>query len=394
VAIGDTAMIRGYAILFVLLVLSVSTSMAAVAAEEPNVFVSVESFQCPSVVFPGSTFQAGLVVRYGLHGEPNNATIRAAVYGGEVNFSNPLWQSDPVSVSNGGDKVWNMTLAAPASEGDYKLTAWAFYLEQGTWQFLNDSIAGPNYLQVTIRVGKAANLKVDLGKPDVPVAFDNVTIETSRGGDAQLMILVGSNHIISVQPVVELQNSTRYVFTGWTDGINQTQRVVALHGDMRLSGSYRTQYLLKVNSIIPEYAKSEWYNIGANVSLRVDDSVPMSGLLGSLGARYVFRNWSGDLESNSASVNVTMDKPKILNADYTGDYTSLVAPAIVAVGLIGGAVLATLRRRASPPAPEEEAVSILSEQKVCDSCGEPIESDWAHCIHCGKALGSEEPVQG
>jgi hypothetical protein len=367
--------------------------MLAVSADEPNVFVEVETFQCPSVVFPDSSFQANLVVRYGVHGEPNNATIRAAVYLGEVNFSNPLWQSESRSVSNGGDVVWNVTLLSPAAEGEYKLTAWAFYLEKGSWQFLNDSSI-QSHVQVTFRVGKSANLDVDLGKPNVAVAFDNVTVKTSPNGDAELQMVIGNKHVISVPPVVELQNSTRLVFSGWSDGINQTQRTVTLHGDMRLNGSYRTQYLLTVNSIVPEYSKSDWYDAGANVSLRVDGSIPMGGVLGSMGARYVFRGWSGDLTSNSASVSVVMDKPKTLNADFAADYTSLVIPAIAAVGLIGGVVLVALKRKPSTPAPEEEAASTIEEQKVCDSCGEPVENEWAHCIHCGKALSSEDSVQG
>jgi hypothetical protein len=386
-------MLRRHATSLALVILFILIGMLAVSADEPNVFVEVETFQCPSVVFPDSSFQANLVVRYGVHGEPNNATIRAAVYLGEVNFSNPLWQSESRSVSNGGDVVWNVTLLSPAAEGEYKLTAWAFYLEKGSWQFLNDSSI-QSHVQVTFRVGKSANLDVDLGKPNVAVAFDNVTVKTSPNGDAQLQVVIGNKHVISVPPVVELQNSTRLVFSGWSDGINQTQRTVTLHGDMRLNGSYRTQYLLTVNSIVPEYSKSDWYDAGANVSLRVDGSIPMGGVLGSMGAHYVFRGWSGDLESNSASVNAVMDKPKTLNADFAADYTSLVIPAIVAVGLIGGVVLVALKRKPSTPAREEEAASTIEEEKVCDSCGEPVENEWAHCIHCGKALGSEDSVQG
>jgi hypothetical protein len=388
------AMLRTRAMLFLLMILFVSMSMSAILADEPNVFVRVESLQCPNVVFPGRTFQATLVVRYGVHGEPNNATIRAAVYGGEVNFSDPLWQSDPVSVSNGGDKVWNMTLLSPDAEGDYKLTAWAFYLEQGSWQFLNDSINGPSHLQVTVRVARTANLDVDLGKPNVAVAFDNVTVATSPDGDAQLMVLIGNDHVISVQPVVELQNSTRLVFSGWSDGSNQTQRTVMLQGDMKLVGSYRAQYLLSLNSVVADYSKSDWYDSGTNVTLRVDSFVPMSGLLGSLGARYVFKNWSGDIESTSTSVSLVMDKPKTVEANFVGDYASLVVPVIFAVGIVGGVLLVALRKRAPQRVHEEQAVSTTNEQKVCDGCGEPVEKDWAHCIHCGKALGPEEPVQG
>jgi hypothetical protein len=399
-------MLRSHATSLALAILFISISILAVSADEPNVFVEVETFQCPSVVFPDSTFQANLVVRYGVHGEPNNATIRAAVYLGEVNFSNPLWESTPQSVSNGGDVVWNVTLQSPAAEGEYRLTAWAFYLEKGSWQFLNDS-SSPSHLQVTIRVGKSASLDVDLGRPNIAVAFDNVTVKTAPNGEAQLTMLIGNKHTISIPPVVELQNSTRLVFRGWSDGINQTQRTVTLHGDMKLNASYRTQYLLTVNSIVPEYSKSDWYNAGANVSLHVDNSIPMDGVLGSTGARYVFRGWSGDLTSNSASVNVVMDAPKTLNADFAADYTSLVIPVILAVGLIGGLVLVALKRKPSTPAPEEEAAneeeaastaeegtsSTTEEEKVCENCGEPVEKEWAHCIRCGKALSSEDSIQ-
>jgi uncharacterized repeat protein (TIGR02543 family) len=340
------------------------------------------------------------VVRYGVHGEPNNATIRAAVYLGEVNFSSPLWQSESRSVSNGGDVVWNVTLLSPPAEGEYKLTAWVFYLEKGSWQFLNDSTS-PSYREATIRVGRSATLEVDLGRPNVAVAFDNVTVKTSINGDAQLQMVIGNKHVVSVPPVVELQNSTRLVFSGWSDGANQTQRTVTLHGDMKLNASYRTQYLLTVNSVVAGYSKSDWYNAGANVSLKVDDSIPMGSMLGSMGAQYVFRGWSGDLTSNSVSVTVVMDRPKTLTANFVADYTSLAIPAIVAVGLIGGVLLIALKRKQSAPAPkdvsgEEEAVStneeetptVAEEQRVCENCGEPVEKEWAHCIHCGKALGS------
>lgn len=198
----------------VILSLSVVTVWAQM--EEPSVgILRLESFKCPKQVFPGSDFQASIDVRYAVHG-PNNGTIRAAIYSGEVNFSSPLWQGTPQVVENGGDKVWNMTLKSPATEGDFKLTAWAFYLDKGTWSFYSNSTGGPSFLRVTVKISRTASLSVVLGVPDVVVSFDNISLKTSSNGNAQLALILGSNHVVSVPPLVEFQNSTRLVFGGWS----------------------------------------------------------------------------------------------------------------------------------------------------------------------------------
>jgi hypothetical protein len=374
----------------VTVILSLSVVTVWAQMEEPAVgILRLESFKCPKQVFPGSDFQASIDVRYAVHG-PNNGTIRAAIYSGEVNFSSPLWQSTPQVVENGGDKVWNMTLKSPATEGDFKLTAWAFYLDKGTWSFYSNSTGGPSFLRVTVKISRTASLSVVLGIPDVVVSFDNASVKTSSNGYAQMTLLLGSSHVVSVPPLVEFQNSTRLVFGGWSDRSNVTQRTVLLGGDSKLVGSYVVQYLLRENSIISDYTHSSWYDAGANVSLHVDQSVG-----GFLGLRYVFKGWSGDLGSNSRSVSLIMDRPKVVSADFVVDYSTLVIPIIVMIGIVGGILLAIFMRRKSAQAPIEEDVPTEEvSSKFCDGCGEPVEEDWTHCIHCGRELRSPEPVEG
>ncbi len=375
----------------IIVILSLGVVAAWAQVEQPNVgILRLESFKCPKQVFPGSDFQASIDVRYAIRGQSNNATIRAAIYSGEVNFSNPLWQSTPQVVQNGGDKVWNMTLKSPATEGDLKLTAWAFYLNKGTWTFYSNSTGGPSFLQVNIKISRTASLAVAVGVPGVVISFDNTSAKTESNGHAQMTLLLGSNHVVSVPPIVEFQNSTRLVFGGWSDRNNQTQRTVLLNGDSELVGSYIVQYLLHENSIVSDYSHSSWFDAGANVSLHVEQSVG-----GFLGLRYMFRGWSGDVGSTSTSVSLIMDKPKVVNADFMVDYSPLVIPLILAIGIVGGIFLAILMRRKSGPAPIEVAVSTEEvASKFCDGCGEPVEEDWTHCTHCGRELGSLEPVDG
>jgi hypothetical protein len=372
-----------------------STTLAVWAQEnEPNLILSLESFTAPRQVYPNTNFRVTVDVRYGLHGLPNNATIRAAIYSDDVNFSIPLWQSNPEVVSFGGDKLWNATLKSPAEEGNLKLTAWAFYLDKGSWKYFNETDNGPSYLQITVKIGKTANLNVDLKAPGVDIKVDNATIKTSAIGQAQMTLTVGSYHLISVPAVVDLQNNTRLAFGEWSDGSNQTAKTIMLDGDLNLVGFYSKQYLLHVNSIVPDYAHSAWYGDGTNLTLRVATSLPVGGILGFLGLRYVFRGWSGDLISTSPSTTLIMDRPKNVNADFFIDYTSIIIPVILVLGVLGGSILILLRRRRKPEAAAiEEQIAVTAGTEVCDSCGEPVEADWTHCIHCGKKLRSSETAQ-
>ena len=253
----------------------------------------------------------------------------AAIYKGDLNFSDPLWQSSPVTVSLGGERIWNVNLTSPSTEGEFKLTAAAYFLDQDTWRFFNNSINGPGISQAVIRVGKTASLDVSLGVAGVPVIVDNQTFTTSLNGDAQTMLFVGNTYVVSVEPLVEFRNSTRLVFNGWSDGNNQTQRSVVLDGDVKLVGSYRTQYLLRVNSPVSSY--SEWYDAGSNAELHSPSSVPMNWPLGLLGLQYNFVGWTGDINSPLSDVNVTMNSPKTLNANFSADYAPLILPVVIAV---------------------------------------------------------------
>ena len=111
-----------------------------------------------------------------------------------------------------------------------------------------------------------------------------------------------------------------------------------------------------------------------------------------------------------------MNTPKVVNANFAPNLTPLVLPGIVIVGVVGGVALALARRRKAATAPAEEEIveevagveesdvpaveeatgedSVPKESepsengtlKFCDGCGESIEENWTHCIHCGKAL--------
>jgi hypothetical protein len=235
-------------------------------------------------------------------------------------------------------------------------------------------------------------LQIGLGASDVPVIIDGSIVKTTAGGSVAMQLPVGGTHQIAVEPIVSRGDSARLIFLGWEDGINATERSILLDGDSTITGSYKEQYRLRVNSPLSSYDYSAWYDPGTEVPLSVDPVVvPMSGILGTLGLRYIFHGWSGDVRSSANSINVTMDEPKVINADFNLDYTTVVIPAIVAAGLAGAAVLVALRVRSKPEpsglgkeveAPSSEAAA----KKFCDGCGEPVEDSWEHCTKCGRDL--------
>ena len=378
-------------VVFIFVILVLAVSMIAVSAEEPNVgTLRVVSFVYPNQVAPNSPFRVTVGVEYAVHGRPENASIRAAIYSGIVNFHNPLWQSKPEVVSRGGDKLWNATLVSPATEGDLKLTAYAFYFDdEGTWNFFNDSMNGPSFSQATIKIGKMANISISLGASKVPVLFDDIVVTTSPLGEARMTMLVGHTHAVSVPPVVEFQNSTRLIFEGWNDGRNQTQRTVTLNSDVVLVGQYKIQYLLKVNYL--SSSTSEWHDAGSNVTLRAPSYSESNWLVDLLGVRENFAGWRGDVNSPMQEIRITMNRPLTVIAVSSRNYSSLIVPCIVGAGLIGAVTLHLLRRKRLGRT--DEAPTSPKMNLSCDNCGQPVGVDWVHCIKCGADLPKHKPTK-
>jgi hypothetical protein len=366
-----------------ILVLSFGT--IGVFAEETSLGrVRIASFVCPRQVAPGSVFSVTLDMEYEIR---TNASVRAIILGSMANASTPLWQSDVSSVSGGGDKVWAINFTAPPTEGTIQLSAYAYYFENGTWKFYNDTVLGPGFRQVVIKVARNAILQVEVGVPGLELTLGNLSATTTPAGDVGVSLPVGMKYALSVPGVLQYQNSTRIMFDGWQDGNNQTSRIISIDGDTQLVGSYRTQYLLRVTSTVSSYSYEKWYDAGSNVTLQRVNSVPMVWPLGLLGGKYNFAGWSGDVNSRSGEINFTMNSPKNIYANFSIEYGALIViPIIIAAGVIGEASLLVLKRKKTAQVKAEPAISV----STCSNCGGSIEEGWLHCIHCGGKLGSLE----
>jgi hypothetical protein len=379
--------------LFILfLTLALLPAVASVSAT-PNIgMLRVSSFLCPGEVAPGATFPVSLDVEYAIQGLPNNATIRGAIYSGSINSSSRLWESDPTLVSNGGDEVWNLTLTAPTSEGFFNITAYALFLDDGAWTYFSNPVNGPGFSRITVKIGKTANLDVNVGAPGIGVTVDGATEQTSHNGDASFVVAVASTAVVSLPPIVEFQNSTRIIFTQWSDAVQEPQRHVLIDGDISLTAYYKTQYLLRVNF---GSKSEEWYDRGANATISALTPVPVAWPLSMLGVTQTFQGWSGDIHSSLPKLNVTMDSPKTITAEFNTDYRPLAVPAIFGLGIASAVIsFVWIRRRSdgleqgvTEATPDE---LVHESNPTCPTCGQETEQEWAHCIKCGTKLNSAD----
>ena len=389
-------------ITFLLLALLPLFGIISTVSAFPNIgLLRVSSFLCPREVLPGTTFPVSLDVEYAIQTLPDQATIRGAVYEGNPNSTNPLWQSDPTSVSNGGDQVWNFTLNAPATEGSLSLTAYAYFLDNGTWTYFDNPVNGPGISQRLVKIGRTANLAISTGAPDVQVSVNGDAKPTSASDEATFSVPVSTDVSVTVQTQVELSNSTRIIFTEWNDGVATPIRQVPIDGDINLTAKYRLQYPLTVTN---GSSTEEWYDRGANVTLTTPTTIPAPWPLGAFGVTETFQSWSGDIQSTSQQVNVTMDSPKSVTAIMNTNYQSLIIPAIISAGTAAAIISFLFAQRKTGRSDEDLAEATIKQEEVsptshqtpqsnptCLMCGQITEPEWAHCIKCGTKLKDRDP---
>ncbi len=116
-------------------------------------------------------------------------------------------------------------------------------------------------------------------------------------------------------------------------------------------------YTLNVSSnVAVEIPGSGRYKEGDEATLSAPSSVSMPGLLGLLGAKYVFKQWVGFFNSTESSVRLvfTGHEPRPeMHAVYAEDYMGaiIVASTLIAVAVVVVAVSLRKRKGAKPPRP-------------------------------------------
>jgi hypothetical protein len=136
-------------------------------------------------------------------------------------------------------------------------------------------------------------------------------------------------------------SSSRIVFQGWSvDGqSNQSgsSLSVTMNAPHSVTAEYKQQYYLTVLSDQGVPYGQGWYDAGSTAQISV--STPIST---SYGTSIVFNGWQGDVQSNSQTTSVQMNRPMTAIASWRTDSTVLyltIAAGIIAI-LVAAAIIA------------------------------------------------------
>jgi hypothetical protein len=173
---------------------------------------------------------------------------------------------------------------------------------------------------------------------------DGAQVATMAAGQSKtLPFLIGENHKISVETYVQKDNQTRYYCASDSATVSSDGPVTFI---------YKPQFYLSISSSFGTTTGSGWYDEGSKVSFSVDrNTSPMTGLLGMLGARYVFDGWSGDATGGSTQGDTVVSGPKSISALWRADYSIFyIVVALIAALAIGAFLTYTrvLKNKAKP----------------------------------------------
>jgi len=241
--------------------------------------------------------------------------------------------------------LWNqsgqVTLAALSSETAWKNLVW---FDSKEYEYSNGTTTPSLVLNF-----EEPFLTLETPYPNLPVQVGDKTAVTNSNGTVRLLLPWGM-YAISIPSFIPLANGTRAAFEGWSDGGSSSTRVVTLGNNLTLRTVYDIQNRIEVISPYGATTGGGWYlqNTLATVSL-VSTAVPLSGLAGWLGGRYVFDHWTGDCNGSNVPCLVFMNGPKSVTAIWRIDWTfTLLATVILVTSLTAVSLRHELRTRSKP----------------------------------------------
>ena len=130
---------------------------------------------------------------------------------------------------------------------------------------------------------------------------------------------------------------SKHYFTGWSGNFTGTSAngSIEMKAAKTITASWRSEFLLTINSDYNEPVGAGWYNEGENISISVE---PEQGFI----IRHFFTGWSGDITDTSANATVNMTSPKTITANWETDYLQLYILIIIILVVVGGGVAAVI----------------------------------------------------
>ncbi len=197
----------------------------------------------------------------------------------------------------------------------------------------------------------------------------------------------GEQHSVSLNKIsAGTDSGTRYVFTGWSDGVSDTSRTITVTNSMAVVGQYKTQYLLTVVSDHATPGGGNWYDVGTTAHATLD-----TGIVGdNLFFDWVFTGWRGDASgANLQSNQISMDAARTATAVWDHRFsTAFYAIGALIVLVVIVVALLLLRKRGSlgglGGGPQPTITKLSGKKKFCANCRAKIPIEATVCSKCGR----------
>jgi len=313
------------------------------------------------------------------------------------------------AVDPSGSKTYSIQLRAPEQAQAWHLTAFFAIRNQNSRSWIRFTDMPDMWREFDVKVTDRVTLTVQTepGKPGVAISIDGASMNTDAAGRVQFEVSIEGSHTIQVPSEVSTGTGAKIVFTKWADGQTSNSRIITLTDDMTLTVTYKTQYLLTVDSPMGSPQGSGWYDEGSTATFSVASPLTVEGFMGTLGGKYVLDHWSGDSSATTPSGTVTMNGPRTVSAEWAVDNTmpyTIIGGIVAAVIIIVTALLFVRRRRGPTPAPVYQAPAPAAVApvppaaptpapppparpqalagKFCTKCGAEIFADALYCPMC------------
>jgi len=274
-------------------------------APSPDVVVESLSLE-PATVHPNSTVSVNIRVA-------NEGTLKAKSFGVDIYLNETLFASRKISL-NAGEGQLIQSSWTPGVAGAY-----FFKVVLDAEKVLSENNRENNIKTFRVVVGYTLTLVVRPpgagGDLEWWLAVNGVNDTYVGIGDFQIRVVPGSN-TLQIQPIIHLNPSSRYIFRQWGDGVVSNPRVIDVSSDMSLSADFSPQYLLSLEPNGGTTSSSGWYDPETPVTISA--SSPTNVV--EKQSRLVFLNWSGDVESNSTTVEIMMSRPHNVTANWKTQY--------------------------------------------------------------------------
>jgi len=232
----------------------------------------VTSVDYPPTVSPGASFQVNI----------------RADYSDKFLADVGIWDADEglmvqsftlISQFTGpGNVTFNLSLTAPTTVGQWHLIAINRVWWQNAWY--EDPKGGAMPFTVTVE-GPSNNVTLTLGSvgTNTPVLVDNVSYQIQNQSYTTLVLQLGP-HSLRAPLVVQGNLGVRYIFAGWSDGVNSDQRQIFLTQPTSLSVLYHPEYFLSVQSDMGQLVGEGWYGAGEQATVMVTPTVTIPSFPG------------------------------------------------------------------------------------------------------------------